>query len=65
MARLADEHDHVEVLDVAALVPQEDGLAVPARRLFFDPVHPSAEGHRVLGALLADHLRSPVGESQR
>lgn len=65
MARLAGERDHVEVLEVAREVQQEDALAVPARRLFFDPVHPSAEGHRVLGALLADQLRSRVGESQR
>ena len=57
MSRYASENDHVDALQVADLVPQEDALAVPARRLFFDPVHPSAAGHRVLGALLADHLR--------
>lgn len=65
MARLAEAHAHVEFISVEARVPQEAELPVPARRLFFDPVHPSAEGHRVLGELLAEQLRVLDGEMPR
>ena len=65
MSTMADENNHVDAIVVEERVPWEDDLAVPSRVLFFDPVHPSAEGHRVLGDLLANHLGPASGERPR
>jgi lysophospholipase L1-like esterase len=54
---VAAAHDGVLLLDAPARLPMEDGLAVPADRLFTDPLHLSEEGHGALGEQLAEVLR--------
>lgn len=49
------------VLDAETALPQEPDLAVPARALFRDGVHFTAEGHRAMATLIAPELRRVVG----
>lgn len=58
------EEDGLIFVDAEALLPQESGLAVPARSLFRDAVHFTAEGHQAMAELLAPHVREVVGASR-
>lgn len=62
---LASAQDGVLLLDAPARLPMEDGLAVPADRLFTDPLHLSADGHRALGEELATVLRPLLAPGER
>lgn len=56
MTALARDNAHVHVIISEHKVPQAPAVPVPDRRLFADPVHPSAAGHTALATALAQTL---------
>lgn len=44
------------IVDAEALLPRHEGLDLPARSLFIDPVHLSRSGHEAVAELLASEL---------
>jgi lysophospholipase L1-like esterase len=53
---IANTHSHVDVVETERDLPREPGLDIPARRLFLDGIHLTAEGHREVARLVAASL---------
>ncbi len=58
--RAAAEEQGFPVLDAEQALPQERDLAVPARSLFRDAVHFTAEGHQAMAKIVGPEVRELV-----
>ncbi len=59
LREVAAEYAHITLVEPGPLLARDPTFDVPNRRLFIDPVHFSAEGHRSLAELLVE----PVTDS--